>query len=72
LCPSLGPPAQEGYGAVGAGPVEATKTIGGLEYLSYEGRLRELDLFSLEKGRHWRDFIVAFQYLKGSYKQDGG
>ena len=52
--------------------MEATKTIGGLEYLSYEERLRELDLFSLEKGRHWRDFIVAFQYLKGSYKQDGG
>jgi len=45
--------------------------IKGLECLSYEERLRQLSLFSLERRRLRQDLTVAFQNLKEAYKQEG-
>jgi len=41
----------------------ATEMIQGKEHLSYEDRLGELGLFSLEKRRFWGALSAAFQYL---------
>ena len=48
-----------------------TKMTRRLEHPSYEERLREQELFNLEKKRLQGDLTVAFQYLKGAYKQEG-
>lgn len=45
--------------------------IRGLKHLSYEDRLRVLELSSMENRRLQGDLIAGFHYLKGAYEKGG-
>lgn len=43
--------------------------VRGMKHFLYEGKLRTLGLFSLEKGKLCRDLTAAFQYLNRTHRE---
>ena len=68
---SSGPPTIENVDALEQDQRRASKIIKELEHMTYEERLRDLGLFTLQKRRVRGDLIAAFNFLKGGSKEDG-
>ena len=52
-------------------PEKSNEAVRVVEHKSDGEQLRELGLFSLQRRTLRGDLTVAFQYLKGAYKQEG-
>jgi len=61
----LGPSLPERHGGHKACPEKSNKAGEGFGHKSYEGWLRELGLFSLEKRKHRGHIITLYNSLKG-------
>lgn len=71
LHPALGPSGYERQGPAPLGPEQDKKGDQGLEHLLYEDRLRDFNLFSLEKRQCWGDLITTFQNIEESCGLEG-
>ncbi|KAF4802130.1 hypothetical protein TURU_028552 [Turdus rufiventris] len=71
LCPVLGSQNKRDMELMEQVQQWAMKMMKGHEYVSYEKRPRELDLFSLEKRKLRGELISVCQHLKGGCQEDG-